>query len=93
MTKVSALFKNRLLNLIPSSLEHNFTHPHPIYHDLIVKNKKFTLNNLQCELVEKVDGKVLLQQYRFVAVPGGFIVCRGERGSCLKRIPKFYNDF
>jgi hypothetical protein len=42
---------------------------------------------------ENVCGAVLLQQYAVSWGNDGVSVYKGDRGSCLRRIPKIYDTF
>lgn len=47
---------------------------------------------MKLRVEEKIDGTVLLQQYRVVKQGEEYTVLKGERGSCLRRIPKIYEN-
>lgn len=92
--KILKLFKRRLLNIWEDPPSPN--RGEAIYCDIITQSTRFEIKGVKFEVSEKLNEsareKVLLQQYLLTEAEGGFVASKGDRGSCLRKIPKVYDN-
>ena len=58
--------------------------------DLIAINNEFEIEGKKIEIEEKIEGTVLLQQYKRINKGNSIQLTKGEYGSIPKRIPRIY---
>ena len=65
-----------------------------LYVDILTKSDTFTIGDTKIHIEEKIEQTtpVLLQQYVISNAADGLVVTKGDRGSCLRRIPKIYDN-